>query len=292
MIIPNKRTLTRLVKLAVSVAYFVGSRASNLGRRLAGLPAPGTCTILYYHSITPDNRERFGRQLDMLARLSTPIGADTRERLSSGVRYAAVTFDDALENLIDNALPELQKRHIPCTIFVIAGTLGEIPWWTAKAARPENRHRTMTADQLRSLSAELVVLGAHTLTHPNLLAIPEADGRREIAESRTRLEKILGRDVRLFSFPFGAFDERLVDYCREAGYERVFTTLPHPALSEPHEFVSGRVCAEPTDWPLEYRLKLAGAYSWLPAAFRLKRRLLRRAGAQQAVGKREDTEFA
>jgi hypothetical protein len=59
--------------------------------------------------------------------------------------------------------------------------------------------------------------------------------------------------------------------CREAGYERIFTTLPVFAFAEPGEFVVGRVRVDPTDWPLEFRLKLAGAYRWLPAAFAFKR---------------------
>jgi peptidoglycan/xylan/chitin deacetylase (PgdA/CDA1 family) len=104
--------------------------------------------------------------------------------------------------------------------------------------------------------------------------VDEERAWREIHESRARLEGLLDREVKLFSFPYGAFNERLVGLCREAGYERVFTTLPYSALSEPDEFVTGRVWAEPTDWPLEFRLKLLGAYAWLPKAFSLKRRLL------------------
>ncbi len=36
----------------------------------------------------------------------------------------------------------------------------------------------------------------------------------------------------------------------------------------------GRVRVDPTDWPLEFHLKLMGAYRWLPMAIALKRRLL------------------
>ncbi len=46
--------------------------------------------------------------------------------------------------------------------------------------------------------------------------------------------------------------EDLINICREAGYKRIFTTLPYPAELGPGEFVSGRVTVDPTDWPIEF----------------------------------------
>jgi hypothetical protein len=52
---------------------------------------------------------------------------------------------------------------------------------------------------------------------------------------------------------------------------------PNKALADfyrcPGEFVLGRISVEPTDWALEFRLKLLGAYRWLPQAIALKRKL-------------------
>ena len=93
----------------------------------------------------------------------------------------------------------------------------------------------------------------------------------ELSESRLQLRKILGRDVTLFSFPHGAFDEELIESARAAGYQRVFTILPELAL--PDEFAIGRVAVEPSDWRLEFLLKLFGAYRWLVPASTLKRKL-------------------
>ena len=98
--------------------------------------------------------------------------------------------------------------------------------------------------------------------------------KQELTGSRIKLKEILNRDVNLLSFPYGAFNDSVVDGCREAGYERVFTALPVFAFSEPREFVTGRVGTAPTDWPIEFRLKLAGAFRWLPYAYSLKRRIL------------------
>ena len=103
-------------------------------------------------------------------------------------------------------------------------------------------------------------------------SLSAAQARVELHASRQKLGTIFGRDITLFSFPYGATSERLVDLCREAGYQRVFTISPSLALVDPQEFVSGRVVVDPTDWPLEFHLKLLGAYRWLPRVFAWKRK--------------------
>jgi peptidoglycan/xylan/chitin deacetylase (PgdA/CDA1 family) len=282
----GRAILLRLFKLGISLAYFAGREIRTLARRVTGSQIAGTCTVLYYHAISIENRARFARQMDELKRLTTPIHVDFKGRLNDETRYAGITFDDGYENLIGAALPELKIRNIPCVIFIIADAPGEIPIWMRAQADALSQQRLMTVEEIRGLSPDLIAIGAHTLTHPNLLLLEEVEAAREIRESRARLESTLNREVKLFSFPYGAFNERLVDVCREAGYERIFTTLPFPALSEPGEFVTGRVWAEPTDWPLEFRLKLLGGYAWLPKAFSLKRRILRNRLTARFLGAR------
>ena len=131
----------------------------------------------------------------------------------------------------------------------------------------------MSEQQLRQLPSDLVTIGSHTMTHPVLPSVDDKRLEQELRGSREKLEKIINREVKLFSFPYGAFDERVVEWCRETGYGRVFTALPVFALSEPQEFVTGRVGVNATDWPIEFRLKLAGAYRWLPYAYIWKRKI-------------------
>jgi peptidoglycan/xylan/chitin deacetylase (PgdA/CDA1 family) len=194
--------------------------------------------------------------------------------LAPGTRYAAVTFDDGFQSVIENALPELEKRGIPSTLFIVTEALGQFPPWLKESGVSAAKQKVMSVEQLQGLSSKLVTVGSHTLTHPRLPAIGEEHARQEISESRAKLQKILNREVKLFSFPHGAFNARLIDWCRDAGYERVFTILPTFAFADPHEFVTGRVSVEPTDWPMEFRLKLLGAYRWMPMALSIKRTIL------------------
>lgn len=240
-------------------------------RRVSGRKCDSSFVVLYYHSILPQQRARFGDQMDTLLRYAVPVGADAKPDRSVGGRYVAVTFDDAFASLMDNALPELQNRHVPCTIFAVSETLGKAANWE-DIGETHGNEKIMTFDQVRRVSPALVGFGAHTMTHPVLTTLDEQAARREIVESRSRLQELVGREISLFSFPYGAFDNRLICLCREAGYQRVFTTIPAPVRG--HEFVVGRTPVEPTDSKLEFRLKLFGAYRWLGFASSLKARAM------------------
>lgn len=269
--------LKRIVKFLISLVVFAISAAADFLRRLAGQKPRGACVVLYYHDIPANRRARFAWQMDALLRRATPLRADVRTPLPEGERCAVVTFDDGFASVVENALPELEQRGIPSTIFVVTDALGKQPGWMESAQDSDASEKCMSVEQLQRLPAELVSIGSHTRTHPKLTRIAEADAKRELGESRTKLEGLLNRPVALFSFPFGAFSSELVHWCREAGYERVFTTLPFCAFRDSQEFVTGRVRVDPTDWPWEFELKLRGAYRWLPWAFALKRKILTRA---------------
>jgi peptidoglycan/xylan/chitin deacetylase (PgdA/CDA1 family) len=261
-------TFGRILKCAISLIVFTMSFLVDCLFRLLRRRPKGTCVVLYYHSVPSGQRSQFANQLESVLRWTKPLPIGSNVQLLPGVRHSAITFDDAFENFVDVALPELHKRNICSTMFVIPDALGKT---FGQAGCAE---RVMSQQQLLNLPEALVTVGSHTLTHPMLTQIEEARAREEIVNSRSKLEQILNRKVAVFSFPFGDFNDRLVGICREAGYKYVFTTLPGFAFSRGDEFVVGRVRVDPTDWSLEFLLKLAGAYRWLPLAFSIKRSIL------------------
>ena len=266
--------MKRLLFLVISSGVFLTDWFARLMRRSMGKRIPATAVVLCYHSIPKEKRLAFAKQMDELIRRSRPMPADMRSSLLAGARYAAVTFDDGYQDNIDNALPELAQRKIPATFFVVTEALGSTPNWPSRSADQARLEPIMTAEQIEKLPSDLVQIGSHTRTHRNLTQLSEQEARRELSESRRQLSEITHSDVKLFCFPYGAFDDNLLTWCREVGYERVFTTLPHMALSGNDDFAVGRVMSDPDDWRLEFRLKLFGAYRWLPFAFSFKRRVL------------------
>jgi peptidoglycan/xylan/chitin deacetylase (PgdA/CDA1 family) len=263
-IVECAQQVKRVAAIGISLTVLIFDSLGRVLYRLAGKKVPPTVVCLAYHSITKEQRLAFASQMDQLIRYSKPRRADSNESCAPGVRYATVTFDDGYQNLFDNALPEMARRGIPATIFVISGALSATPNWKdySGGTDPAMSEPLLTAEQLRSLPSGLVQIGSHTVTHPMLTHLPEHEARAELSRSQTMLEAIIGRGVRLFSFPYGSASADLLTWCREEGYERVFITNPSAAISSDNDFVVRRVKTEPYDWPLEFRLKLCGTYRW------------------------------
>jgi peptidoglycan/xylan/chitin deacetylase (PgdA/CDA1 family) len=264
--------LKRTLKLSISLIFFAASWVSRKMGTLFGIKRPGRCIAIYYHVVRAREREEFAWQMDELLKCSRPLAANSHAHLEAGKRYSIVTFDDGYLCAFENAVPELLKREIPVTIFMATDALGQRPNWSEYGSDDGN-DLIISAQELCKARSPFITIGTQTMSHPVLTKLSDESSRRELQGSKAFLEELLQREVKLMSFPYGAFGQRHLKFCREAGYERVFTTIPSFALKRPDEFTTCRVRVDPTDWRIEFRLKLRGAYSWLPGAFELKRQL-------------------
>ncbi len=87
--------------------------------------------------------------------------------------------------------------------------------------RPENR--PMSENEVAAFAANgLFEIGAHTMRHPSLAALPVPTQRLEIRGSRKHLESVIGKPVRAFSYPFGHrgtdYTDETVNEVRDAGF--------------------------------------------------------------------------
>jgi peptidoglycan/xylan/chitin deacetylase (PgdA/CDA1 family) len=89
-------------------------------------------------------------------------------------------------------------------------------------AKPSSR-RMLTAQEVAALAAGgSIEIGAHSVNHPKLRFLSDAEQDREIRESKRRLESIVGAAVTSFAYPYGTredYDERTVALVRKAGFE-------------------------------------------------------------------------
>jgi peptidoglycan/xylan/chitin deacetylase (PgdA/CDA1 family) len=101
----------------------------------------------------------------------------------------------------------------------------------AKVAPPNDL--MMTTEQVKSMRRAGMQIGAHTVSHPILARLSRPDARREMADSKTCLEEILGEKVSLFAYPNGKPGEDFGDdhtaLAREIGFDAAFTTAPSAA---------------------------------------------------------------
>lgn len=82
-------------------------------------------------------------------------------------------------------------------------------------------------DQLAEMAKHpLISIGAHTVSHPNLLFVTDEELKAELTESKQKLEEWINCPVTTFSYPYGANDKRVRRAVAATGYHQAFTTEP------------------------------------------------------------------
>jgi peptidoglycan/xylan/chitin deacetylase (PgdA/CDA1 family) len=108
--------------------------------------------------------------------------------------------------------------------------LEDLRSWAGCPVGSRATHRPLDASELHTLaSGGLVDVGAHTVNHPVLAAVPVDVQAKEIAQSRHLLEQMLKRRVISFAYPFGGVSDYASDSVmavRNAGFESACSNYP------------------------------------------------------------------
>jgi peptidoglycan/xylan/chitin deacetylase (PgdA/CDA1 family) len=91
-------------------------------------------------------------------------------------------------------------------------------------------HGFVDSSALREAACDgRIEIGAHTVTHAMLSGLVPTQQLSEIVRSRVKLESIIQRDVKAFSYPFGGpldYDRHSVNAVRMAGYDYACANMP------------------------------------------------------------------
>jgi peptidoglycan/xylan/chitin deacetylase (PgdA/CDA1 family) len=141
-----------------------------------------------------------------------------------------------------SAYPLLRKYSAPATFFVAADWIGrDAPPIPGLSDVRVPGGAMIGWGEIRQAAAEgLVSIGSHGWRHISLTGLPPEEARIEIGEAKRRLEEGLGREVGLFSYPAGGFDQGAKELVREAGFRAAFTSLPQAARSGDDPYALGR----------------------------------------------------
>jgi peptidoglycan/xylan/chitin deacetylase (PgdA/CDA1 family) len=142
-------------------------------------------------------------------------------------KSVVLTFDDGYENFREHAWPAMQKHGFPATVFLVSDLLGKTSSWLGSefADHPP----LMSASTVRQLASEGVNFGSHACSHPRLSRLDDAQMRREVFDSKSRLEDVLGNEVPDFCYPYGDYNARTIELVQEAGYRTGLTCIKGPA---------------------------------------------------------------
>ncbi|HNQ36164.1 MAG TPA: polysaccharide deacetylase family protein [bacterium] len=142
-----------------------------------------------------------------------------------GQRLAAISFDDGYRDNFRWAASILAELKLTATFFLTAGLIGTdrlLP--RDRAGADFEGNGLMTWTEVIRLQAQGFSFGSHGLSHLKLTGADPETARREIAESKQIIETRLEREVNLFCYPYGAWNEEVARLVAGAGYRYAFVT--------------------------------------------------------------------
>jgi peptidoglycan/xylan/chitin deacetylase (PgdA/CDA1 family) len=118
--------------------------------------------------------------------------------------------------------------------------LDDLVQFTGTGHTPRPSYRALTPDEvIRLAEGRLVEVGAHSVTHPVLATLAVDAQYAEVQESKADLEKILGRPIPSFAYPYGSisdYTQATVAAVRQAGYVRACANFPGPVEPKSDRF--------------------------------------------------------
>lgn len=134
-------------------------------------------------------------------------------------KSVVIVEDDAHKSVYSDMLPIVRKYRFPVTVFVYPSAIS-------------NAKYAMTWDQLRELKKSgLFDFQSHTYWHPNFKRerkklSPAALDKlvtEQLTKSKRKLEQEVGGPVDLLAWPFGIYDDYLLQKAHAAGYIGTFS---------------------------------------------------------------------
>jgi peptidoglycan/xylan/chitin deacetylase (PgdA/CDA1 family) len=172
-----------------------------------------TSRYLTYHEISSSEPEyRYGVSLAKFtqhARCLRRLADIGHSRVSD----RPITFDDGHISQFDLALPVLKEFSIKAIFFVTSG-------WVDK------RVGYISWKQLGEIVRGGHEVQSHGWSHAYLSQCTNHELDSELQRSKSELESHLGITVSAISAPGGRWNQRVLHACRNAGYQRLFTSEP------------------------------------------------------------------
>ncbi len=121
------------------------------------------------------------------------------------------TFDDTDLDQFEVAYPTLKQYGFKGVYFIMTVAIGK-----------KGRISYMNAQQIKELSENGNVIASHTYDHKNFAKFTEEDWKTQIDEPTKKLEKITGKKVAYFAYPYGVYKASLLPKLKDHGFKAAF----------------------------------------------------------------------
>jgi peptidoglycan/xylan/chitin deacetylase (PgdA/CDA1 family) len=250
-------------------AFVTRARSALWLARSRGCAAQDGMRILFYHRVSDDRDElsvhprKFREQMEYLAEAGYRVldivqVADLLDAGETPERIVGLNFDDGYRDVSEQALPILAEYGFRATVFIATGVTdgrARFAWYRERQPPLLDWAEIAELDRGGTLEFE-----AHSVTHPNLLAVDEERAAAEIEDSKRELEARLDRPVTALSYPAGLFGQRERGLAAKAGYRIAVSCEPGVNLPDTDRFALRRRQIDARDRLLDFRAKVSGGH--------------------------------
>lgn len=171
--------------------------------------------ILMYHNVSKKiltkycvGLETFDRQMEYLQAYEVVYLSDYNP---NNLKHIALTFDDGYSDVVEYALPILEKWNYPFEMFVIGNYIGENNSYDF-GREPETRCADL--EQLKKVANSMARLQWHSRSHPRLGSLPKDFLLRELEVPRYLTDMFPKPHFRWLAYPYGNHTNEVVDIAR------------------------------------------------------------------------------
>ncbi len=213
--------------------------------------------VLAYHGVTSGaprfydvSKRQFREQMRLLKEGNyrvLPL-CEAVERLYSNrldKKSIVLTFDDAHESIIDNAVPCLLELGFPASVFVPTSRPGPGDASSGK----DKKNNTLDWDQLGSLPDCGIDIHSHSVSHVDLTALDSRQLEYELRHSLETLRGRFGDSDYYLAYPFGRKNQDVASMAKTVRYKGAFgfgAVLSNWRQTDPYQLKRETVLATTT----------------------------------------------
>lgn len=187
-------------------------------------------SVLCYHDFHPTRAtdmvmpaEKFRGQMEAISEAGIPVISMgdflswLRGEKNVPDPCVLITIDDGWKAVHSIAMPILSEHGFPFTVFLYKNYVGV-------------GGRSLTLEEIEDLKSNGGEIGCHSVTHTNMASAGDRDEaeylsylHEELGASKRFLGEVVEVVPRVFAYPFGKYNDRVIEVAAEYDYEALFT---------------------------------------------------------------------
>ncbi|WP_284951554.1 polysaccharide deacetylase family protein [Cytobacillus oceanisediminis] len=117
-------------------------------------------------------------------------------------KTVVLTFDDGPGRVLPEILDILKKENVPAAFF-----------WQSRLLYPQRPWKRVIEEGHQ--------IGTHSSKHSNYVNLSPHEQVQDLSSSKTKIESIIGQEVKLFRPPFGQYNEHTIAAAKQLGLSTI-----------------------------------------------------------------------